>query len=206
MISLALPLPSLPPRVFASRIRRSCLLFAMHDVARDLEEPFTSELGIYLGANRLQVPFMQAEFDDRLLACNGAAVRPLLVMQPPEADADLDMHEEALFGDMVDDALGHFVESPMRSPRKTVSSERSEGGTSSRASGRCSSPKSIRKSERKSSGANGAAEDSSPPKPSSSAARFRLSGSAVTWEDDGGSASPVSGKVEVSNVTVSVKP
>jgi len=45
----------------------------MHDVARDLEEPFTSELGMWLGANRLHAPFMQHEYDDKLLAACGAS-------------------------------------------------------------------------------------------------------------------------------------
>ena len=51
----------------------TCLFFAMHDVARDLEEPFTSELGMWLGANRLHAPFMQHEYDDKLLAACGAS-------------------------------------------------------------------------------------------------------------------------------------
>ena len=34
-------------------------LFGLHEVARDLEEPFTTKLGLAFGANRLHAPLMQ---------------------------------------------------------------------------------------------------------------------------------------------------
>ena len=49
-------------------------LFALNEVARELEDPFTTELGVYLGANRLHVPRMQAHFDERCLAVGGGYV------------------------------------------------------------------------------------------------------------------------------------
>jgi len=44
------------------------ILFSLNEVARDLEDPFTTELGVYLAANRLYGPALQAEFDERILA------------------------------------------------------------------------------------------------------------------------------------------
>lgn len=114
----------------------TCLFFAMHDVARDLEEPFTSELGVWLGANRLCVSFMQAEFDDRLLACNGAAARPLLLMQLPDEAVDPDEEEQRLYGDMLTDALGKHVETPMRSPKRPSERLSTRSNDSSRRSER----------------------------------------------------------------------
>ena len=40
-------------------------------MARDLEDPFTAELGGILGANRLHAPRMQTHFDARLVAVAG---------------------------------------------------------------------------------------------------------------------------------------
>lgn len=91
----------------------TCLYFSMHDVARDLEEPFSSELGMWLGANRLHAPFMQQEFDDRLLAGCGVSASGLLV--PPAEGGEImisDQDAETLYSDMVDDALGESAPPP----------------------------------------------------------------------------------------------
>lgn len=44
------------------------LLFALNEVARDLESPLRSSLGVAPGANRLDVCTLQALFNDRLVA------------------------------------------------------------------------------------------------------------------------------------------
>ena len=108
-----------------------CLFFMMHDVARDLEEPFTSDLGWCLGANRLHVPYLQSEYDDRILVGSGAAVNPLLESLlchggggGKEEDAEEDGLEEVswevmasnkeakVLGAMLADALGAKVAAP----------------------------------------------------------------------------------------------
>ena len=46
-------------------------IFGLNEVARDLEDPFTTTAG-FPGTNRLHAPLMQAAFDDRLLAVAGS--------------------------------------------------------------------------------------------------------------------------------------
>ena len=43
-------------------------LFGLNEVARDIEDPFTTTLGWTFGANRLDAPLLQAYFDERLLS------------------------------------------------------------------------------------------------------------------------------------------
>ena len=71
------------------------LLFGLNEVARDLEDPFTTELGVWLGANRLHAPVMQAHFDERLLAFGGVGT----VTPWPET-------LQSCFGPFLEKALG----------------------------------------------------------------------------------------------------
>ena len=60
-----------PPQAFCA----IGFLFGLNEVARDLEDPFTTELGYWLGANRLHAPLMQTHFDARLLSLGSEASR-----------------------------------------------------------------------------------------------------------------------------------
>jgi hypothetical protein len=52
-------------------------LFGLNEVARDLEDPFTTTLGFWLGANRLYAPLMQSHFDERLHAIGSTSAEDL---------------------------------------------------------------------------------------------------------------------------------
>ena len=43
-------------------------------MARELEDPFTTELGFWFGANRLYAPHLQTQFDERLLAVGDGSI------------------------------------------------------------------------------------------------------------------------------------
>jgi len=53
-------------------------LFGLNEVARDIEDPFTTTLGWTFGANRLDAPLLQAYFDERLLSIASLAGHDLL--------------------------------------------------------------------------------------------------------------------------------
>ena len=61
-----------------------------------MEDPFTTQLGFWLGANRLNAPLMQAHFDERLLALCPTAAAPW-----PEG--------EACYSKFIADAIGEPV-------------------------------------------------------------------------------------------------
>jgi len=48
-------------------------LFGLNELARDLEDPFTTQLGFSLGVNRIHVPTLQRFFDERLLSIDTLA-------------------------------------------------------------------------------------------------------------------------------------
>jgi len=75
-------------------------LFGLNEVARDLEDPFTTELGMWLGANRLHAPLMQAHFDERILAFGGQGTAG---PWPEES-----FH--ACYAHFLDDALGRPID------------------------------------------------------------------------------------------------
>lgn len=47
---------------------------AVWQVARELEDPFVTELGFWFGANRLYAPHLQQQFNERLLAVGDGSV------------------------------------------------------------------------------------------------------------------------------------
>jgi len=57
---------SLPLAIAISFVAIS-FVFGLNEVARDLEDPFSTDLGVWIGANRLDAPRMQSHFDERLL-------------------------------------------------------------------------------------------------------------------------------------------
>ena len=84
-------------------------LFALNEVARELEDPFTTELGVYLGANRLHAPRMQEHFDERCLAvgggyAGGSDASALGALLEPEPAAEHD-DDDARYGPFLADVV-----------------------------------------------------------------------------------------------------
>ena len=75
-------------------------IFGLNEAAKDLEEPFTSELGCWLGGNRLDAPTLQALFDERLMAFTETS------LEAARRDAAGSAESQASYEALLDDALG----------------------------------------------------------------------------------------------------
>uniref|UniRef100_A0A7S0LBB2 Uncharacterized protein n=1 Tax=Coccolithus braarudii TaxID=221442 RepID=A0A7S0LBB2_9EUKA len=102
------------------------LIFALNEVARELENPFTTVLGFWMGQENFHVPLMQRHFDERCLALAGGEPEAYagchlsllgeLLVEPDEADDEAAAEQYAAPGRCADESIyGGFIADALRS-------------------------------------------------------------------------------------------
>lgn len=81
-------------------------IFGLNEAAKDLEEPFASELGCGLGGNRLDAPALQTIFDERLLAVAPAASATLPSLGGAAVASNKSAGGGATIGSLMAEAIG----------------------------------------------------------------------------------------------------